>query len=484
MTTPASHPARRLAALGARLPTGTDRLSSTARLHPRRGVAMAALIVTLMPLLAACGGGGGDGTPGSGPQIVSFTSTTTRSFVGERATLVATFSGGQGRIEPGIGPVTSGAAVTTPAITQPVRYTLVVEGSGGTARRELAIDVQFRNRYEQVADRQLQYHAAVAAADGSVLVFGGSRGENAVSDAIDRFDPATRTFTRIGTLRTGRFLHTATRITTGPAQGSVLVLGGGVSVDIGAVADLVDERSGAVSNGGALQQTRSRHAVVALADGRALVVGGANRNTVELWDPATRTFRLVAARMQHVREFPTATLLTDGRVLIAGGNTIATTYTLAEIFDPVTETFTPVASPFTERRYLHAAHRLADGRVLLLGGEVEDPQGQRLLPLATVLQFDPATRQITALRDLDRARSLAAMAAMGDEVLLFGGTTSTEAVSASAAAWRDGTAPRTLAAMPAGRIFHTATRMGDGRVLILGGDAANGDPVTPVLVYE
>jgi hypothetical protein len=363
-----------------------------------------------------------------------------------------------------------------------VRYTLVVEDGGRSVRRELALDVQFRDRYAVLPERHLQYHAAVAAADGSVLVFGGSRGESVVSDAIDRFDPATRTFTRIGSLRTGRFLHTATRITTGPAQGQVLVLGGGVSVDIGAVADLVDERTGAVSGGGALQQPRSRHAVVALADGRALVVGGANRNTLELWDPATRSFRLLTARLSHVREWPTATLLADGRVLIAGGDTVATNYVFAELFDPATETLTPVPSAITERRFFHSAHRTADGRVLLVGGEVRDTQGLR--QLASVLQFDPATRQFTQRRDLDTGRSLAALVPVGDELLLFGGATPVEPAAASARAWREDAAPRPLAALPAGRLFHTATLMGDGRVLILGGDSATGAAVLSVLVYE
>lgn len=446
----------------------------------------AVMALALAPLLVGCGGGGDGAAAPAAPSISSFASTTTRTFVGERATLVASFAGGQGRIEPGIGAVTSGVAVTTPVLTQHVRYTLIVENNDASVRRELALDVQFRDRYTTLPERQLQYHAAVAVAAGSVLVFGGSRGENTVSDAIDRFDPATRTFTRIGSLRTGRLLHTATRITSGPAQGQVLVLGGGVSVEIGAVADLVDERTGAVSDGGRLQQPRARHAVVALADGRALVVGGANRNTVELWDAATRSFRLVTARMSHVREWPTATLLADGRVLIAGGDTIAPNYVLAEIFDPVTEAFTPVAapaaSPFTVRRHLHAAHRTVDGRVLLLGGLAIDAPAQGML--ASVLQFDPATGQMTARRDLDAARALAAAVAIGDEVLLFGGATDSQAAAGSAVAWRDGTAPRALAAMPAGRAFHTATRMGDGRVLILGGDTANGDPVRTSLIYE
>jgi hypothetical protein len=431
-------------------------------------------------LAAACGGG--EGTPGNAPAIQGLGANTTTLFVGERARLTATFTGGQGRIEPGIGPVASGVPVDTPPLDANRRYTLVVEAAGQpTARRDLDLTVRYRDRYEQLAQPfRVQYHAAVATADGAVLVLGGSRGENTVSDAISRFDPVTRTFTRIGTLRTGRFNHTATRL----ADGRVLVLGGGVSLDIGAVADVVDPRTGAVSDGGRLQQTRVRHATVALADGRALVVGGYNRNTVELWDPATSSFRLVTTRMAHVREYPTATLLADGRVLIAGGDTIAPTYVFAEIFDPRTETFTPVASPLNERRYFHTAQRLANGHVLIVGGEHLDPRTTSIVPLASVLEFDPATSTLTRRADLDTPRSLAAPVALDGETLLFGGSTLQDASSPTAAAYRHGGTSRPLAAMPVGRSFHTATRMGDGRVLILGGDDANGGAVESVLIYE
>ncbi len=434
----------------------------------------------LLLALAGCGGGA---EPDTGrPAIQAFGATTTTLFVGERARLTATFSGGQARIEPGIGRVTSGVPVDTPPLAAGQRYTLVVEAAGQpTARRDLEVGVRFRDRFQQLdAPLRIQYHAAVAAGDGSVIVLGGSRGASVVSDAIDRFDPATRTFTRIGTLRTGRYNHTATRL----ADGRILVLGGGVSLDIGAVADVVDERTGAVSGGGQLQQPRFRHAAVALADGRVLVVGGSNRNTVELWDPATNTFRLVAERMRHVREHPTATLLADGRVLIAGGDTIAPEYTFAEIFDPRTERFTPVVSTYAERRYFHSAHRLRDSRVLIAGGEAVDPASGRITVLASALEFDPASGQLNRLRDLDAARTLAAaVTAHDDELLLFGGQTAAEPVAASATGYRPGEA-RALAAMPQGRAFHTATRMGDGRVLIVGGDDAAGAPVTSVLVYE
>ena len=448
------------------------------------------LLLVAVLLLAACGGGTGDAgaPPGSTPPtITSFNAAAPTHFVGDRAQLTAVFAGGTARIVSDggavIGPVTSGVPVTTAPLAAPARFTLIVERGGQSARRELAVEVGYRDRYVTLGERRvLQYHAAVAAGDGAVLVIGGSHGENTLSTAIDRFDPALRSFTRLGTLRTGRAGHTATRL----PDGRILVLGGATGLQIGNVADLVDERTGAVSHGGTLVRPRNGHAAVALADGRVLVVGGLNDNTAEIWEPATNTFRLVGP-MQHSREWPTATLLADGRVLVAGGHSEAPSYALAEVFDPRTERFTALAAPadpaFAARRQFHTAHRLADGRVLILGGEHEDPLRQRLLPLASVVQFDPATGTLSLRGELEAPRSVAAAVQRGDDVMLFGGLTPTQPPAASAVLYRNGT-PRPLAAMPVARHFHTATRMGDGRILILGGDDARQEPVTSVVIYE
>lgn len=446
------------------------------------------LVLLAALLLTACGGGSSSNPPtGTAPSITSFGAAATTQFVGDRAQLTAVFAGGSGRIvsDSGavIGPVTSGVPLTTAPLAATTRFTLVVEGGGATARRELTVNVGYRDRYVTVpGERLLQYHAAVAAGDGSVLVIGGSRGEGTLSTAIDRFDPATRTFTRIGSLRTGRAGHTATRL----ADGRVLVLGGVTGLQIGNVADLIDERTGAVSHGGNPVRPRSRHAAVALADGRVLVVGGTGDNTAEIWDPGTNTFRLVG-NMLHSREWPTATLLADGRVLVAGGDSEAPSYALAEVFDPRTEQFTALAAPaapaFAFRRQFHAAHRLADSRVLILGGEYEDRPRERLVPLASVVQFDPASNTLSLRGDLEAPRSVAAAVSLGDDVALFGGLTPTQAPAASAVMYRNG-APRALAAMPVARHFHTATRMGDGRILILGGDDARQEAVTSVVIYE
>lgn len=426
--------------------------------------------------LSACGGG--DSGPAEAPAIQRLDAGAAR--IGEPTTLTPVFSGGNGRIEPGLGPVHSGVAVTTPVLAGPRRFTLVVEAPGRpAARRDIDLAPAYRDRYTAFAAPWLQYHAASVAADGTVLVIGGSRGLAAPSEAVDRFDPATRRFTRIGSLYTGRAMHTATRL----ANGQVLVLGGLVGLSSGGFAELIDEATGTVTAAGWPVRPRARHAAVALADGRVLVVGGLNSDSVELWDPATRRFRLVAARMAHAREFPTATLLADGRVLIVGGDPLGATQQLAEVFDPAQERFAPVVSPPDALpRALHAAHALPDGRVLVLGGEVRE--GDALRPLDSVAVFDPAAQTLAPLGRLDAPRSgVRSVLGLDGQVRLFGGFTPGEAVARSASAFAPG-GGRALAEMPAGRAWHTVSALPDGRLLVLGGDDADGGPVLSGLLYD
>ncbi len=106
------------------------------------------------------------------------------------------------------------------------------------------------------------------------------------------------------------------------------------------------------------------------------------------------------------------------------------------------------------------------------------------MPLATVLQFDPADGSLRPLAALEQARTLVSSVLLGDDqVMLFGGEDAHRAVTPSAAAYRAGAA-RALAAMPQGRAWHTVSRLADGRVLILGGDGADGGPVGTAYLYE
>src|SRR5262245_21894890 len=127
---------------------------------------------------------------------------------------------------------------------------------------------------------------------------------------------------------------------------------------------------------GTMIMARWGHTATLLTDGRVLIAGGAQGNGVvlsaaEIYDPVTGTFPatgdLNVARFGH-----SATLLVDGTVLIAGGiggNNARDILADAELYDPSIGLFAPVSRMVTAQ-FNHAATLLPDGRVLFAGGQV------------------------------------------------------------------------------------------------------------------
>lgn len=443
-------------------------------------------------LVAGCGGGGSaDNDPTSTPEVIAFTADTTTPFVGDNVRLSASFRGAAGRIEPGLGTVTNGQILTTPAIDRDISYQLIVESPGlPNASRSLAISPRFRDRYAVTAGRFTgSQHAAVAAADGTVVLIGGSRGESTLSDAVDRFDPRTGLFTRIGKLAGGRALHRALRL----PDGRILVSGGATSDGDGRRAELIDERTGAVSTTGAMNAPRIDHAAVLLPDGRVLVTGGSTTgelprkaisDTAELWEPTTQSFRRVTQRMSTSRAAHTMTLLADGRVLIVGGYGLGIAYRFAEIFDPRDESFTPLVASLPLRAN-HAAHAQPDGRVLILGGETTGATAQAVVPVASVLRFDPVNSGFAELAPLAAPRTLAGTALLpSGQVLLFGGQHDPSRNSSGAERYDPATGSQPIASLDSERAWHSVTRLASGRILIAGGEGASGAYALTALVYE
>ncbi|HZS17299.1 MAG TPA: kelch repeat-containing protein, partial [Candidatus Udaeobacter sp.] len=140
-----------------------------------------------------------------------------------------------------------------------------------------------------------------------------------------------------GRLVTPRYNHTATLLT----NGQVLVAGGDrpggprlPSAELyGQAAFLGGPATGGWNNTNSLANPRSNHTATLLPNGKVLVAGGDGAGTsAELYDPATgswsSTGSLGTARSRH-----TATLLTSGKVLVAGGDGASTN---AEVYDPAT----------------------------------------------------------------------------------------------------------------------------------------------------
>ncbi len=126
------------------------------------------------------------------------------------------------------------------------------------------------------------------------------------------------------------------------------------------------------SQTGPMKLGRASHTATLLTNGTVLVTGGDidpfnQTNTAEIYNPVTGTWRYTNFAMNAARSHHEAIRLMDGTVLIAGGSN-PHPISSAEIFDPVTEHFILTGSMSAQRQFLYdQAVLLNDGRVMVLG---------------------------------------------------------------------------------------------------------------------
>jgi hypothetical protein len=238
---------------------------------------------------------------------------------------------------------------------------------------------------------------------------------------------------------------------------------------------------GTWSASGSMAVHRGYHTATVLTDGRVLVVGGSQTYfalaTAELYDPRTGTWSS-AGSLPTPSWGHTATLLPDGRVLVVGGSTsdgyhLGSTSS-AELYDPQTNSWSAAASMGTPRSF-HTATLLPDGRVLVVGG-VEASNEVSGKVLASAELYNPATNAWSPAPPLSGARAKhdAILLAKG-QVLVLGGTPSVRAYSGESNSLRTAELydPTTqtwsqVASMQYARILPIGLLLPDGRVLVVG----------------
>jgi len=228
-------------------------------------------------------------------------------------------------------------------------------------------------------------------------------------------------------------------------------------------------RVGSVISAPSMAEPRSGHTATLLPDGKVLIAGGMRRNqdfykSAELYDPGAGKFQ-AAGEMSVGRVGQTAVLLRSGKVLITGGWIGHRCTDSAELYDSATGRFTPLASKMTTRRGDARATVLANGDVLITGGADHDsPSG-----IASAEIFRVADMSFHALQPMHFARVAHTATLLRDgRVLIVGGRG--QAVNAVAEIFD----PKTERFSETGKLTtarykHTAGLLPDGRVLVAGG---------------
>jgi hypothetical protein len=207
---------------------------------------------------------------------------------------------------------------------------------------------------------------ATALHDGSILVVGGYADGMRRLASAERYDPRTGRSSAVGNLTTPRMSHTATLL----ADGRVLVAGGSSSRSgVLSSLELFDPASNAFRAAGNLAQARHKHAAVRLGND-VLMLGGAgipesagHYTSTEIWNPGTRrTTPGPRLREGRYKFLDTVVVLPGGRVLVAGSGSSA------EVLDASRRTFATITAPIGRKLAFSTATSLSDGRVLVAGG--------------------------------------------------------------------------------------------------------------------
>jgi WD40 repeat protein len=279
-------------------------------------------------------------------------------------------------------------------------------------------------------------------------------------------------FQPTGDMSTGRTAHTATLL----PSGKVLIAGGDGCFFFNFYyygnclldsAEVYDAGAGTFATTGKMSVTRDFHTATLLNNGKVLITGGHDASA-ELYDPTSGTFAATGS-MSVGRSSHTATLLASGKVLIVGGQAASGALATAELYDPNNGTFAATTGTMAAGRASHTATLLANGQVLIAGGS-----NSAGAPLATTELYDPATGGFTASTSMMSPRTFHTATRLSNgNVLVTGGIAMANAPSLSSAEVYDALAGSFSATGPmmSARDSHFAIVLANGAVLVAGGSS-------------
>jgi hypothetical protein len=290
----------------------------------------------------------------------------------------------------------NGNALASAELYDPVAHTFSVTGSLNTGR---------------------WLHAATLLNNGKVLITGGIDTAFNFLSTAELYDPASGTFSPTGGMQTGRFVHTTTLL----GNGTVLIAGGiGTGFSPLASAELYNPTTGAFTAAANMTHERGYHSALSLPSGKVLLAGGMGdagiTSTAELYDPSSNTFT-VTGSMTTPRYTYVSALLNDGRVLVAAGydnnyNGLGT----AEVYDATSGSFSATGNLSTSGHGDGATGTLlSNGIVLVAGGNSAGHQ------TASAELYDSTIGAFSTTGSLATARFIHTATLLNDGTVLIAG---------------------------------------------------------------
>lgn len=328
------------------------------------------------------------------------------------------------------------------------------------------------------------YHGSVKLQNGKVLVACGYNGT--ILSSSELFDPKTNSWTSAGSLTFTSYIGYMHVL----PNGNALYFGGYPTESTTTnLVNLYNTSGNSWSVANPMSISRASGASVTLQNGKILVIGGVTGNypsmtvvgSCEIYDPNTGNWS-AAGSLNVARWGHTATLLSNGKVLVTGGavdivSSFPTT-TSCELYDPNTDTWTLTGS-MTGTRHLHTASLMRDGNVLIAGGFIDISTSTAI---NTAEIYNTTLGTWSSIANLNTARGFATSNVIGDGygifnydgyVIVIGGSNNNTAIAQSEIynpstnTWLT-RAPQLLNLTDA-RFGHTSVNLDNGKILITGG---------------
>jgi len=340
--------------------------------------------------------------------------------------------------------------------------------------------------------------ATVLTSSGRVLVAGGANGSGPLR-SVERYDPGADTWVPLAPMGSGRSGHTATEL----ADGRVLVAGG----TTGATAEVYDRAADRWTSTGAMKAAHSGHGAARLTNGRVLV---ADHTSAELFNPATGTWSSTGPLPQFGSveddERVTSGPYLDGLLALPSGRALAVlSREITELpqcpgvcssswAETATLEYRTSTNQWAERpdmkrqRARTTVAKLSSGRILVAGGITGGIFGDDCATGATEV-YDPSTQEWLERDGMtaDRTRHAATLLPDG-RVLVSGGfdagcDDASPTLSSAELYDPDVLGFTNAASMGQGRRDHEAVRLGNGRVLVVGGTDASDAALASAELY-